>query len=60
MTPELTDANRCCECEALIRPEYDLCDDCDSDWFGWVTSWRANLPCERCGVPISGCYECKP
>lgn len=30
------DAYRCRECEALITAEWDLCEDCHSDWIGWL------------------------
>lgn len=30
------DASRCRECEALISQEWDLCEDCHSDWMGWL------------------------
>lgn len=30
------DTHRCRECEALIAQEWDLCEDCHSDWIGWL------------------------
>jgi hypothetical protein len=35
---DLPDAYRCVECEALIEPEYDLCEDCASGWLDWVAA----------------------
>jgi len=26
----------CKECEAPITQEWDLCEDCHSDWLGWL------------------------
>lgn len=33
---ELSDTWRCRDCEALIEQEWDLCEDCHSDWIGWL------------------------
>lgn len=40
----MQDTWRCTECEALIRQEWDLCEDCHSDWIGWLASERDRTP----------------
>lgn len=32
----MNDTHRCKDCEALITQEWDLCEDCHSDWIGWL------------------------
>lgn len=32
----LADTHRCRDCEALITAPEDLCEDCHSDWLGWL------------------------
>ena len=34
--PELPETWRCRDCEAMIEQEWDLCEDCHSDWIGWL------------------------
>lgn len=34
----MNDTYRCSECEALIQQEWDLCEDCHSQWVDWQSS----------------------
>ena len=34
----------CKDCEAPITQEWDLCEDCHSDWIGWLASERGRTP----------------
>lgn len=38
----MNDTYRCRDCEALITQEWDLCEDCHSDWLGWLEQRHAS------------------
>lgn len=42
----MPDTHRCRDCEALITQEWDLCEDCHSQWINWqmqMDAMRARL-----------------
>lgn len=39
----MSDTHRCRDCEALITQEWDLCEDCHSDWIKWLEERDASL-----------------
>lgn len=45
------DTHRCSECEALISQEWDLCEDCHSDWVGWLMARDIERAWEN-GTPL--------